>query len=49
MLPSPEFKANELWQLVVQGFDPGEPVLPAQPLSLRMPAKHVKKITVQKR
>ncbi len=49
MLPSPEFKANELWQLVVQGFDPGEPVLPALPLSLRMPAKHVKKITVQKR
>jgi hypothetical protein len=48
MLPSSEFKANELWQLVVQGFDPGEPVLPALPLSLRMPAKHVKKITVQK-
>jgi hypothetical protein len=33
----------------VQGFDPGEPVLPALPLSLRMPAKHVKKITVQQR
>jgi hypothetical protein len=48
MLPSPEFKANELWQLVVQGFDPGEPVLPALPLSLRMLAKHVKKITVKK-
>jgi hypothetical protein len=44
MLPSPEFNVKELWQLEVQALVPGDPVLPALPLSFIIPAKNIVKI-----